>query len=123
MMTEFKVRYSYLPEQFADPEPVLAELRRLVPTGDFTLGKPVAEFERRFAELIGVRHAIGVGSGHRRIEIAVEGVGHRARGRGHHRRQHLHRHRRSPSPRPVRGRCSSTATTVSASTSNGSRPR
>jgi hypothetical protein len=39
-----KVRYSYLLEQFADPEPVLAALRDLVATGDFTLGKPVAEF-------------------------------------------------------------------------------
>src|ERR1043166_4721062 len=59
----FKVRYSYLPQQFADPSEILDELRRFVPTGDFTLGKPVAEFERRFAELIGTKHAIGVGSG------------------------------------------------------------
>src|SRR6201999_3200164 len=59
----FDVRYSYLLEQFADPSPTLAEIGRLVATGDFPLGKPVAEFERRFADLIGVKHAIGVGSG------------------------------------------------------------
>jgi len=55
----FKVRYSYLPQQFADPSEILEELRRFVPTGDFTLGKPVGEFERRFADVIGTRHAIG----------------------------------------------------------------
>ena len=47
-----KVRYSYLPQQFADPSEILEELRRFIPTGDFTLGKPVGEFERRFAEVI-----------------------------------------------------------------------
>jgi dTDP-3-amino-2,3,6-trideoxy-4-keto-D-glucose/dTDP-3-amino-3,4,6-trideoxy-alpha-D-glucose/dTDP-2,6-dideoxy-D-kanosamine transaminase len=72
------VRYSYLLEQFADPAPVLAEIGRLVATGDFTLGKPVAEFERRFAELIGTRHAIGVGSGTDALKLPLKalGIGH-----------------------------------------------
>ncbi len=71
----FKVRYSYLPQQFADPSEILDELRRFVPTGDFTLGKPVAEFERRFAELIGTRHAIGVGSGTDSLKLSLKAVG------------------------------------------------
>ena len=71
----FKVRYSYLPQQFADPSEILEELRRFVPTGDFTLGKPVAEFERRFAELIGTRHAIGVGSGTDSLKLSLKAVG------------------------------------------------
>ena len=73
----YKVRYSYLPEQFADPSEILEELRRFVPTGDFTLGKPVAEFEARFAALIGTRHAIGVGSGTDALKLSlkVAGVG------------------------------------------------
>jgi aminotransferase EvaB len=71
----FKVRYSYLPQQFADPSEILDELRRFIPTGDFTLGKPVAEFERRFAELIGTRHAIGVGSGTDSLKLSLKAVG------------------------------------------------
>jgi dTDP-4-amino-4,6-dideoxygalactose transaminase len=73
-----KVRYSYLPQQFADPSEILEELRRFVPTGDFTLGKPVAEFERRFADLIGTKHAIGVGSGTDSLKLSLKalGVGH-----------------------------------------------
>lgn len=70
-----KVRYSYLLEQFADPGPIFAELRRLVATGDFTLGKPVAEFERRFADLIGVRHAIGVASGTDSLKLPLKALG------------------------------------------------
>ncbi len=74
----FKVRYSYLPQQFGDPSEILEELRRFVPTGDFTLGKPVAEFERRFAELIGTKHAIGVGSGTDSLKLPLKalGIGH-----------------------------------------------
>jgi dTDP-4-amino-4,6-dideoxygalactose transaminase len=71
----YKVRYSYLHQQFADPEPIFAELRRLVESGDFTLGKPVAEFERRFAELIGIRHAIGVGSGTDALKLPLKALG------------------------------------------------
>ena len=70
-----KVRYSYLPQQFGDPTEILEELRRFVPTGNFTLGKPVVEFERRFAELIGVRHAIGVNSGTDALKLSLKAVG------------------------------------------------
>jgi len=73
-----KVRYSYLPQQFAEIDDLMAEIRRFVATGDFTLGKPVAEFEARFADLIGTRHAIGVGSGTDAIKLSLKalGVGH-----------------------------------------------
>jgi dTDP-4-amino-4,6-dideoxygalactose transaminase len=70
-----KVRYSYLPQQFGDPTEILEELRRFVPTGNFTLGKPVVEFERRFAELIGVKHAIGVNSGTDALKLSLKAVG------------------------------------------------
>lgn len=73
-----KVRYSYLPQQFAEIDDLLAEIKRFVATGDFTLGKPVVEFERRFAGLIGTRHAIGVNSGTDAIKLPLKalGVGH-----------------------------------------------
>lgn len=68
------VRYSYLPQQFADPTEILEELRRFLPTGDFTLGKPVGEFERRFADLIGTKHAIGVGSGTDSLKLSLKAL-------------------------------------------------
>ncbi len=69
------VRYSYLPQQFAEIDEIFDELRRFVPTGDFTLGKPLDEFERRFAELIGTRHAIGVGSGTDALKLSLKAIG------------------------------------------------
>lgn len=42
---------------------LLNDLKELVQTGDFTLGKKLKEFEKTFSNFIGVKHAIGVGSG------------------------------------------------------------
>ena len=47
------VRYSYLEQQFKDCDDLWSELKKFVATGDFTLGKPLLEFERKFADLIG----------------------------------------------------------------------
>ena len=44
-----KVRYSYLKQQFENCDDLWAELKAFVPTGDFTLGKPLTEFENKFA--------------------------------------------------------------------------
>lgn len=70
-----RVPYSYLDRQFADIEPYLDDIRGLVQTGDFTLGAPVAEFERRFAELIGTRFAVGVGSGTDALLLSLKALG------------------------------------------------
>ena len=70
-----RVRYSYLPRQFADCEDLWQRLREFVPTGDFTLGRPLQEFEQRFADLIGVGHAIGVNSGTDAIKLPLKALG------------------------------------------------
>jgi dTDP-4-amino-4,6-dideoxygalactose transaminase len=70
-----RVRYSYLEEQFADVEPYLDDIRELVSTADFTLGRPVAEFEKRFAQLCGLPHAIGVGSGTDALILSMKILG------------------------------------------------
>ena len=70
-----KVPFSYLPEQFADPEPVFAQIRRIVAKGDFTLGDSVAEFERQFATLTASRHAIGVNSGTDALRLVLKALG------------------------------------------------
>lgn len=70
-----KVRYSYLAQQFADADDLWSQLKEFVKTGDFTLGKPLAEFEQRFAALIGTRHAIGVNSGTDAIKLTLRVLG------------------------------------------------
>ena len=70
-----KVRYSYLAQQFSDCDDLWNELKSFVPTGDFTLGKPLTEFEDRFASLIGTRFAIGVNSGTDAIKLSLKALG------------------------------------------------
>lgn len=73
-----RVRYSPLAQQFAEVDSVFDELRALVASGDFTLGKPVREFEEMFAAAVGVKHAIGVGSGTDAVKLPLRalGIGH-----------------------------------------------
>ena len=58
-----KVPFSYLDRQFQDVDAYLADIRQLVLSGDFTLGKPLTEFEGSFAKKVGMPHAVGVGTG------------------------------------------------------------
>ncbi|MBT4093285.1 MAG: DegT/DnrJ/EryC1/StrS family aminotransferase, partial [Nitrospinaceae bacterium] len=46
----------------------------VIDRGDFILGESVAEFERRFAELCGVRYAVGVNSGTDALVIALRAL-------------------------------------------------
>ena len=73
-----KVRYSYLQQQFNDCDDLWEKLKEFVKTGDFTLGKPLQEFEEKFATLIGAKHAIGVNSGTDAIKLSLKalGIGH-----------------------------------------------
>ncbi len=68
-----KVPFSNLREEFEHVEDI--DFRSVVETSDFTLGHKVEEFERAFAEYIGVNHAIGVGSGTDAIKLSLKAVG------------------------------------------------
>ena len=70
-----KVGFSYLARQFADVDSYLADVRALVLSGDFTLGKAVTEFEQRFAALCRMPHAIGVGSGTDALILSLKILG------------------------------------------------
>ena len=70
-----KVRYSYLSQQFGNCPELWSQLKKFVKTGDFTLGKPLAEFERKFAKLIGTKYAVGVNSGTDAIKLSLKTIG------------------------------------------------
>ena len=72
---EIKVPYSYLPQQFANIEHIFDDLRKVIKEGDFTLGPRLEKFEKQFAELIGVKHAIGVGSGTDALFLSLKALG------------------------------------------------
>ena len=70
-----KVRYSYLSQQFGNCPDLWKNLKNFVKTGDFTLGKPLDVFEKKFAKLIGTKYAIGVNSGTDAIKLSLKTIG------------------------------------------------
>ena len=66
-----QVRYSYLKQQFSNANDLWKKLRKFVDTGDFTLGKELEIFERKFAKLIGSKYAVGVNSGTDAIKLSL----------------------------------------------------
>lgn len=70
-----QVQYSYLPQQFADVDSILSDIGDLARSGDFTLGAAVTEFEESFAELCGLPHAVGVGSGTDALILSLKAIG------------------------------------------------
>ena len=45
-----RVRYSYLKQQFSNCPDLWSKLKKFVLSGDFTLGKELAIFEKKFAK-------------------------------------------------------------------------
>ena len=70
-----KINHNYLGEQFSDYKKILDKIERVVKKGDFTLGSAVDAFEKRYAETIGVKHAIGVGSGTDALFLSLKALG------------------------------------------------
>lgn len=69
-----KVPYSHLTNQFTHPEEILDKIRKLVVEGSFTLGPDVEQFEKSFAALTGVKHAIGVANGTDALTLALRAL-------------------------------------------------
>ena len=70
-----RVPFSYLARQFAAIDGYLSDIKALVESGDFTLGKPLYEFEQRFAGLCQMPYAIGVGTGTDALAMSLKLLG------------------------------------------------
>ena len=70
-----QVKYNYLDQQFADVEAYFQDLRKLVASGEFTLGPFVEAFEEKFAAYIGVKYAIGTNTGTGALILSLKAVG------------------------------------------------
>ncbi len=54
---------------------LMAAVSDVLDSGQFILGQQVAEFEQRFAEMCGVRHAVGVNSGTDALILGLKALG------------------------------------------------
>ncbi len=69
-----KIKYSYLDRQFSNSSDLWRNLKKFVKTGDFTLGKELLKFEKKFASLIGAKYAVGVNSGTDAIKLSLKAL-------------------------------------------------
>lgn len=69
-----KVSANYLARQFTKDrtEAILDEIRKLVETGDFTMGAPMRQFEAEFSNIVGGRDVIAVNSGTDALILALK---------------------------------------------------
>lgn len=72
---EKAINHNYLTEQFHDRDIILEKIKDVVVQGDFTLGRAVDHFEKKFAQKVGAREAIGVGSGTDAIFLSLKALG------------------------------------------------
>lgn len=54
---------------------IINGFKKIINSSDFILGKDVAEFEKKFAEYVGVKYSIGVASGTDAILLALMAIG------------------------------------------------
>ena len=57
------VNYNYLHQEFSNPNEIFKEWRKLIKSTDFTLGKYVEKFEKKFSKYIGSKYCISTNNG------------------------------------------------------------
>lgn len=58
-----RLNYNYLQQEFAKPNEIIKEWKKLIKNSDFTLGKYVKKFESSFAKFIGSKFCISTNNG------------------------------------------------------------
>ena len=58
-----KVPFNYLPMQFKNTKEIFKNWKKLIQSSDFTLGRKMIEFEKKFAKFIGVKYCISTNNG------------------------------------------------------------
>jgi len=70
-----KVGYSYLKDQFSDPQPILDAFKAQLGRCDFTFGPELEEFEKKMAGYINVPYCLGTSSGTMALIMMLQSAG------------------------------------------------
>lgn len=73
--SKLQINHNYLSQQFSDCDEILKKIKNVVLNNDFTLGRSVDDFEKKFQTMIGAKHAIGVGSGTDALFLSLKALG------------------------------------------------
>ena len=70
-----KVPFNYLNHQFNNKKKYFKEWSKLINSSEFTLGPFVKEFEKKFANYIGVKHCISTNNGTDALILSLKSLG------------------------------------------------
>jgi len=70
-----KVPYNYLPMEFRRSDKILSHWRKLIKSNDFTLGKCMVEFEKKFSKYIGAKYVISTNNGTDALILSLKSIG------------------------------------------------
>ena len=73
--SRLKIKHNYLREQFANYKVIFSKLKRVVETGDFTLGNKVNEFENKISKLLDAKYVVALGSGTDALMLSLKALG------------------------------------------------
>ena len=69
-----KLNYNYLQQEFANPNEIIKEWKRLIESTDFTLGKYVTKFENSFSNFIGSKYCISTNNGTDALTLCLKAL-------------------------------------------------
>ena len=69
------VNYNYLQQEFSDPKKIINEWKKLIKSGDFTLGEYVSKFENVFSKFIGSKYCISTNTGTDALILCLKALG------------------------------------------------
>ena len=70
-----RVPYNYLPMEFRKNNEILSRWKKLIQSTDFTLGKDMIEFEKKFAKYIGAKYVISTNNGTDALILSLKSIG------------------------------------------------
>ena len=70
-----QVQYNYLPFEFKSNEKIFKELKKLIKSTDFTLGKYVKKFESDFKKFVKAKYCVATNNGTDALILALKSIG------------------------------------------------
>ena len=70
-----KVPYNYLPMEFKSSGKIQNHWKKLIRSADFTLGKYMLEFEKKFSKYIGVKYVVSTNNGTDALILSLKSLG------------------------------------------------
>ncbi len=69
-----KLNYNYLQQEFANPNEILSEWKKLIKSTDYTLGHYVKKFEKTFSNFIGIKYCISTNNGTDALTLCLKAL-------------------------------------------------